>query len=110
MLAPSSRLAIVSILVGVVLGIAVTAGVHAAGADAAEFKGLPDGRGTAARPAVTYFLGAGKAGGRRAEAAESLTRLHGEFAQRGYELVEAVSYVENGDLQGFFVSYRAVAQ
>jgi hypothetical protein len=44
-------------------------------------------------------------GRRNDAAARALTRCHAAFAAQGYALVDVEVYVENGDLQGFFVSY-----
>ena len=35
-----------------------------------------------------------------------MTQSHQEFARHGYTLVAVNVYTENGDLEGFFVSYR----
>lgn len=55
--------------------------------------------------AVTIFVDA-DFGGRKDHAAKQLTRAHGDFATRGYVVIDVESYTENGDLQGFFVTYR----
>ena len=39
--------------------------------------------------------------------AKALNEAHDAFAAHGYVLVDVSAYVENGDLQGFFVSYAA---
>lgn len=39
-------------------------------------------------------------------AANVLNRTHQAFAARGYRVLAVEPYVENGDLQGFFVTYR----
>ena len=56
-------------------------------------------------PAVTIFVDADW-GGREDGAARELTRAHKEFAARGYRVVDVEGFVENGDLQGFFVTYQ----
>lgn len=43
---------------------------------------------------------------RKHGAAKNLTELHQEYAQYGYRLINLSPYVENGDLQGFYVSYK----
>ena len=53
-------------------------------------------------PAVTVFV---DVAGKRAEAADGLTATHAEMAKRGYTFVQAITHVENGDLQGFFATY-----
>ena len=56
-------------------------------------------------PAVTIWVEA-TWGFRNQGAANSLSRAHQAFATRGYQVVDVAPYVENGDLQGFFVTYR----
>ncbi len=55
--------------------------------------------------AVTIWVDASW-GFRNQGAANSLSRAHQAFATRGYQVVDVAPYVENGDLQGFFVTYR----
>lgn len=55
--------------------------------------------------AVTVFLDVTKLT-RKHTAARNMTQSHHEFAQYGYELVDVSPYTENGDLEGFFVSYK----
>ena len=55
--------------------------------------------------AVTIFVDADW-GGREDGAARELTRAHRAFAAKGYVVVDVEGYTENGDLQGFFVTYR----
>lgn len=55
--------------------------------------------------AVTIFVDADW-GGREDGAARELTRAHAAFEARGWEVVDVEAYAENGDLQGFFVTYR----
>ena len=54
---------------------------------------------------VTIFVDADW-GGREDGAARELTRAHRAFAAQGYYVVDVEGYDENGDLQGFFVTYR----
>ena len=39
-------------------------------------------------------------------AANNLSKAHNAFAERGYKVVGVEPYIENGDLQGFFVTYQ----
>lgn len=55
--------------------------------------------------AVTVFLDVTKLT-RKHTAARKMTKSHQEFGQFGYELVGVSPYIENGDLEGFFVSYK----
>lgn len=54
--------------------------------------------------AVTVFIDADW-GGREDGAAREITRAHKAFQMRGYRLLGVETYTENGDLEGFFVSY-----
>lgn len=56
-------------------------------------------------PAVSIYVDANW-GNRTNGAASALTEAHTAFGRAGYELVDVEAYSENGDLQGFFVSYR----
>jgi opacity protein-like surface antigen len=56
-------------------------------------------------PAVTVYIDADW-GNRTNGAARALSAAHAAFGRAGYVLVDVEGYSENGDLQGFFVSYR----
>ena len=45
-------------------------------------------------------------GFRNQGAANSLNSAHEAFATRGYRVLSVEPYIENGDLQGFFVTYQ----
>ena len=45
-------------------------------------------------------------GFRNQGAANSLSRAHQAFAGQGYKVLSVEPYIENGDLQGFFVTYQ----
>jgi hypothetical protein len=60
---------------------------------------------TANLPAATIWVDA-TWGFRNQGAANNLTRAHSAFAERGYKVVSVEPYIENGDLQGFFVTYQ----
>jgi hypothetical protein len=104
------RLPLRSLSISLLVTVAVTAlalAVHLRVAQASDLgvdpKVLPAPiAGVELRPGVTLFVA--KGGGRR-DAADRLTLVHAELARRGYVFVEVVPDVENGDLQGFFVSY-----
>lgn len=55
--------------------------------------------------AVTIWVGASW-GFRNQGAANSLSKAHQAFAARGYKVLGVEPYIENGDLQGFFVTYQ----
>jgi len=55
--------------------------------------------------AVTIWVDA-TWGFRRQGSANSLSDAHQAFTTRGYRVVSVDPYIENGDLQGFFVTYQ----
>lgn len=55
--------------------------------------------------AVTIWVDA-TWGFRHQGAANALSDAHQAFAARGYKVVSVQPYIENGDLQGFFVTYQ----
>lgn len=55
--------------------------------------------------AVTLWVDASW-GFRNQGAANALSRAHQAFTTRGYDVVSVEPYIENGDLQGFFVTYQ----
>lgn len=56
-------------------------------------------------PAVTIWVDA-TWGLRKQGAANDLSQAHRAFATHGYKVVSVEPYIENGDLQGFFVTYQ----
>ena len=55
--------------------------------------------------AVTIWVDASW-GFRHQGAANALSGAHQAFTSRGYKVVDVAPYIENGDLQGFFVTYQ----
>lgn len=55
--------------------------------------------------AVTIWVGA-TWGFRTQGSANALNRSHEAFAAQGYRVLSVDPYIENGDLQGFFVTYQ----
>ncbi len=43
--------------------------------------------------------------GRKHRAAKNMTELHQENFNKGWMVVDVDPYIENGDLQGFFITY-----
>ena len=43
--------------------------------------------------------------GRKRRAAEKMTDLHKQHFAKGWTVVDVDPYIENGDLQGFFITY-----
>jgi hypothetical protein len=43
--------------------------------------------------------------GRKDRAANRMTKMHQEYAREGWTLQEVTIYTENGDLEGFFITY-----
>ena len=56
-------------------------------------------------PAATIWVDASW-GFRNQGAANDLTKAHKAFAAYGYKVEDVEPYIENGDLQGFFVTYQ----
>ncbi|RMH94765.1 hypothetical protein EBB59_00225 [Lysobacter pythonis] len=56
-------------------------------------------------PAVTIWVDA-TWGFRNRGAANDLTAAHRAFYAQGYRVLSVQPYIENGDLQGFFVTYE----
>jgi hypothetical protein len=56
-------------------------------------------------PAVTIWVDA-TWGFRKSGAANDLSAAHKAFYAAGYHVVSVQPYIENGDLQGFFVTYE----
>lgn len=56
-------------------------------------------------PAVTIWVDA-TWGFRKSGAANDLSAAHRAFYTHGYHVVGVQPYIENGDLQGFFVTYE----
>lgn len=53
---------------------------------------------------ITIYLDVGVRG-RTERAAERMTQLHAEYFAKGWTVVDVDPYIENGDLQGFFITY-----
>ncbi|MGA7296966.1 MAG: hypothetical protein WBW92_05610 [Rhodanobacteraceae bacterium] len=53
---------------------------------------------------ITVFVDA-TFGFRKDHMARKLSKSHAEYAARGYHFADMNAYVENGDLEGFFVTY-----
>ena len=72
---------------------------------AASYTKQAERAASANHAAVTVFVDA-TFGMRKDAAARELTEAHAAFAAKGFVVVDVVGYTENGDLQGFFVTYR----
>ena len=94
-------------LLAILIGAAALAGPQPA--QAALFDKTPEASAEeAARAnlsAATIWVDASW-GFRNQGAANALSRAHQAFATRGYKVVSVEPYIENGDLQGFFVTYQ----
>ena len=91
-----------SILLALLLAVAVPA-------HAGLFGKSPEQTATEAEreqlPAVTIWVDA-TWGFRKSGAANDLSAAHRAFYAHGYHVVGVQPYIENGDLQGFFVTYE----
>lgn len=91
------------------LALAVALASLALPAHAALFEKKPDlsaqEAAAANLPAVTIWIDASW-GFRNQGSANNLTKSHSAFAAHGYKVQSVQPYIENGDLQGFFVTYQ----
>ena len=92
-----------------ILSIALALALLTAPAHAALFEKKPElsaqEAAAANLPAVTIWIDASW-GFRNQGAANNLTKAHSAFAAQGYKVQSVQPYIENGDLQGFFVTYQ----
>ncbi len=58
----------------------------------------------ACEEAITVFQDV-SAAGRKDRAAKNMTKKHSKMAVDGWRLISMQVYTENGDLEGFFLSY-----
>lgn len=58
---------------------------------------------------ITVFQDVSKFG-RKDRAASNMTRLHQEMAAEGWVFRDMEVYTENGDLEGFYLTYSRAAQ
>ena len=72
---------------------------------AANLKDIASQAQASQQPAVTVWVDS-TWGFRKQGAAKDLNDAHRVFGAHGYEVVSVEPYIENGDLQGFFVTYR----
>ena len=72
---------------------------------AADLEAIATQAQASGQPAVTVWI-ASTWGFRKQGAAKELNEAHRVFGAHGYEVVSVESYVENADLEGFFVTYR----
>jgi hypothetical protein len=56
-------------------------------------------------PAITVWIDSNW-GFRKQGAAADLNKAHKVFGAHGYDVLSVEPYIENGDLQGFFVTYK----
>jgi hypothetical protein len=74
-------------------------------AAAADLEAIATQAHASSQPAVTVWI-ASTWGFRKSAAAKDLNEAHRVFGAHGYEVVSVEPYIENSDLQGFFVTYR----
>lgn len=92
------------LLLALVLGLALPSAAHADLFGKSPEKSA-DEAAAAQLPAVTIWVDASW-GLRKQGAANDLSRAHQAFARHGYKVLSVEPYIENGDLQGFFVTYQ----
>lgn len=71
---------------------------------AQSVAGKKEAEATAGRAGKTVFLDI-SALGRRDRAAKRMTEMHTEHAREGWSVQNVAVYIENGDLEGFFITY-----
>ena len=54
--------------------------------------------------AITVFRDSSRFS-RRSGGAKNMTEVHDEFSANGWKLIDTEIYTENGDIEGFFLSY-----
>ena len=54
--------------------------------------------------AMTVFFDVA-AGARRKRAAKGITELHQKQAEKGWSVIDVEPWIEDGDLEGFFITY-----
>jgi hypothetical protein len=72
---------------------------------AADLESIAKHAQASQQPAVTVWVSS-TWGFRKQGAAKELNDVHRLFGAHGYEVVSVEPYIENGDLQGFFVTYK----
>ena len=90
------------------LVLALALACAAGAAQAADLEAIAANAKSTQQPAVTVWIDTAW-GFRRGGSAKDLNEAHRVFGAHGYEVVSVESYIENGDLEGFFVTYRRKA-
>ena len=73
-------------------------------ADDQDDPGIPSAKDCPPSVSQTNYLDV-SALGRKKHAAENMTEMHQDMAKKGFEFASMEIYDENGDLQGFFLTY-----
>jgi len=91
---------LISVLIGLLLGIVFTQSSTLSAQTVA---------GTRCQEAKTVFQDSSRFS-RRGFAAKNMNETHAEHTQQGWKFEDMETYIENGDLEGFFLTYsREVA-
>ena len=85
-----------AVLVALFIALAVTG--RADKIDASEIVLAEPGAG------LTVYMDVGL-GSRKGRAAKKMNELHRAHFARGWQVIDIDPYIENGDLQGFFITY-----
>ncbi|MGD9020525.1 MAG: hypothetical protein PVF46_01915 [Lysobacterales bacterium] len=86
---------LIGLLAGIVLGALL--------ARSAPLSAQPSPQ-AACPEAITVFRDASRFS-RRKYGAENMSQVHAEYTREGWQFVDMETYIENGDLEGFFLSY-----
>ncbi len=86
------------------IALAFTLGVFLATAQSFAGKSKDETASPSGRLGKTVFVDV-SAFRRRTHAAKRMTEMHMEYAKKGWTVVNVAVYTEDGDLEGFFVTY-----
>ena len=89
----------VTLGLGILIGVGLLVEPSALSAASKDVKPQPD-------VGLTIFMDV-SLGGRKHRAAEKMTKLHQEHLAKGWKVIDVEPYIENGDLEGFFLTYVA---
>lgn len=73
-----------------------------------QYLGPANAAGSPCQESITVFQDVSRLG-RRDGAAKNMTEKHAEMARSGWRFADMEVYVENGDLEGFFLTYTRSA-
>ena len=87
------------ILIGIIIGLLAGMVLTQSGSLSAQAATT-----TACQEAKTIFRDSSRFS-RRGNAADNMTEKHDEYTRQGWKFADMETYLENGDLEGFFLTY-----